>query len=220
MDDRALVVAEGIAPERTRMTPERWQQVKDVLEHALGLQTEERLAFLAQACDGDEALRREVESLLAESNAEQSSFLESPPPIELAPGTRIGDYEIQSLLGAGGMGEVYRARDSRLRREVAIKVLPGFVALDPQRLRRFEQEAMAAAALSHPNILAVFQMGTYAGAPFLVSELLEGETLREEINRSRMGMRRAIDYGVQIVHGLGAAHEKGIVHRDLKPENL
>src|SRR6202049_1498816 len=118
------------------------------------------------------------------------------------------------------MGEVYRARDLRLRRDVAIKVLPAFVSSDLARLRRFEQEARAAAALNHPNILAVFQMGTYEGAPYLVSELLEGETLREQIQRGRLSVRKAIDFGVQIARGLAAAHEKGIVHRDLKPENL
>jgi serine/threonine protein kinase len=115
---------------------------------------------------------------------------------------------------------VYRARDSRLGRDVAIKVLPASLSADSGRLRRFEQEARAAAALNHPNILAVFQMGTYEGAPYLVSELLEGETLREPIKRGRLAVRKAIDYGAQIARGLAAAHEKGIVHRDLKPENL
>src|SRR5271168_2365145 len=138
----------------------------------------------------------------------------------LAAGTILGQCEIRSALGAGGMGEVYRAHDTRLDREVAIKVLPESLTSDPNRLRRFEQEARAAAALNHPNILAVHQMGTHEGAPYLVSELLEGETLREPIKRGRLSVRRAIDYGVQIARGLAAAHEKGIVHRDLKPENL
>src|ERR1700736_2016238 len=138
----------------------------------------------------------------------------------LSSGTRFGPYEITAPLGAGGMGEVYRARDTRLDREVAIKVLPEFVSSDPDRLWRFEQEARAAAALNHPNILAVYQMGTYEGMPYLVSELLEGETLRESLRRGPVVLRKAIDYGVQIAHGLAAAHEKGIVHRDLKPENL
>jgi len=138
----------------------------------------------------------------------------------LATGTKLGDYEVKSLLGSGGMGRVYRARDSRLGRDVAIKVLPSLLTADSDRLRRFEQEARAAAALNHPNILAVFQMGTYEGAPYLVSELLEGETLREPIKRGRLSVGRAMDYGEQIARGLSAAHEKGIVHRDLKPENL
>ena len=118
------------------------------------------------------------------------------------------------------MGEVYRARDTRLNRDVAIKVLPGFSSPEPDRLRRFEQEARAAAALNHPNILAVYQMGVYEHAPYLVSELLEGETLRERLKRGALPLRKVIDYGVQIAKGLAAAHEKGIVHRDLKPENL
>src|ERR1700686_3062877 len=138
----------------------------------------------------------------------------------LTPGAKLGQYEIRSPLGAGGMGEVYRARDTRLDREVAIKVLPEFVSSDPDRLWRFEQEARAAAALNHPNILAVHQMGTYEGMPYLVSELLEGETLRESLSHGPVPLRKAIDYGVQIAHGVTAAHEKGIIHRDLKPENL
>jgi Tol biopolymer transport system component len=138
----------------------------------------------------------------------------------LTSGTRLSQYEILSPLGAGSMGEVYRARDTRLEREVAIKVLPELVSADPERLQRFEVEAKAAAALNHPNILAVYQMGTYAGVPYLVSELLEGKTLAETVRRGPLPLRKAIDYGVQIAYGLAAAHEKGIVHRDLKPENL
>ena len=138
----------------------------------------------------------------------------------LAAGTKLESYEILGLLGAGGMGEVYRARDPVLKREVAIKVLPSFVSQDPDQLRRFEQEAQAAAALNHPNILAVYQFGVFEGAPYLASELLEGSTLRQLLERGPLPVRKAIDYGVQIAHGLAAAHEKGIVHRDLKPENL
>lgn len=202
------------------MTPERWQQVKGVLENVLEVAPHDRAAFLDQACGGDQVLRQEVESLLAAGDEGRSSFLQSPPTVRLRKGTRVGEYEIQSLLGAGGMGEVYRARDLRLHRDVAIKVLPAFVSSDPERLRRFEQEATAAAALNHPNILAVYQMGTHGGAPYLVSELLEGETLREQIRRGPLAVRKATDYAVQIARGLAAAHEKGIVHRDLKPENL
>ena len=138
----------------------------------------------------------------------------------LAPGTRLSQYEILSPLGAGSMGEVYRARDTRLEREVAIKVLPELVSADAERLQRFEVEAKAAAALNHPNILAVYQMGTYAGTPYLVSELLEGKTLAETVRRGPLPLRKATEYGVQIAQGLAAAHEKGIVHRDLKPDNL
>jgi eukaryotic-like serine/threonine-protein kinase len=203
------------------MIAERWRQIRNVLEKALELPPGDRSAYLHQACSSDLSLRQEVEALLASSEKVRSSFLQSPPSrIPLTSGTKLGDYEVKSMLGAGGMGEVYRARDARLGRDVAIKVLPALLSADTDRLRRFEQEARAAAALNHPNILAVFQMGTYEGAPYLVSELLEGETLREQIKRGRLSIRKAIDYGMQIARGLAAAHEKGIVHRDLKPENL
>ena len=203
------------------MTPERWQQIRDVLEKALELAPGERSAFLERVCASDRLLRQEVETLLASSDDLRSGFLQSSTlRVTLASGTKLGEYEIKSLLGSGGMGEVYRARDSRLGRDVAIKVLPSFFAADSDRLQRFEQEARAAAALNHPNILAVYQMGTYGDAPYLVSELLEGETLRAQLERGRLPVRAAIDYGEQIARGLTAAHDKGIVHRDLKPENL
>lgn len=204
------------------MSPERWQQVKGVLQEALELAPEQVPAFLDRACSTDHSLRRDVESLLSSGNDVRSSFLRSSPDarLTLSIGTSLGDFEIVSLLGAGGMGEVYRARDHRLEREVALKVLPRFVSFDHERLHRFDQEAKAAAALNHPNILAVFQMGTYEGAPYLVSELLEGETLRERLKHGPIPLTKAIDYGLQIAYGLSAAHEKGIVHRDLKPENL
>jgi Tol biopolymer transport system component len=140
--------------------------------------------------------------------------------MNLTSGARLGPYEIIAPLGAGGMGEVYRARDSRLKREVAIKVLPQGFSLDADRLRRFEQEALATAALNHPNILAVFDIGAHEGAPYVVSELLEGETLRERLRGGAIPQRKTLDYAVQIARGLAAAHEKGIIHRDLKPENL
>jgi Tol biopolymer transport system component len=140
--------------------------------------------------------------------------------MNLTSGSRLGPYEIVAPLGAGGMGEVFRARDTRLKREVAIKVLPPGLSSDPERLRRFEQEALATAALNHPNILAVFDIGTNEGSPYVVSELLEGETLRERLRSGSIALRKTLDYALQIAHGLAAAHEKGIVHRDLKPENL
>ncbi|SRR5579871_469045 len=133
------------------------------------------------------------------------------------PGTRVGPYEILSPIGAGGMGEVYRARDTRLGRDVAIKVLPSSFASDPDRLRRFEQEARATGMLNHPNILAVFDVGTHQGSPYLVTELLEGRTLRDELPTPR---RKALDYARQVAAGLAAAHAKGVTHRDLKPDNL
>ncbi|HTW59930.1 MAG TPA: protein kinase [Terriglobales bacterium] len=138
----------------------------------------------------------------------------------LTSGTKLGPYEIQSLVGAGGMGEVYRAHDSRLDRTVAIKILPASFSADRDRLQRFAQEARAAAALNHPNILSIFDIGEERGAPYVVSELLEGETLRERLRNGPLPIRRVIDYAMQVAKGLAAAHEKGIVHRDLKPENL
>jgi Tol biopolymer transport system component len=138
----------------------------------------------------------------------------------LRSGTKLGPYEIQSPLGAGGMGEVYRARDTRLGRDVAIKVLPEALAHDADRLRRFEQEARTIAALNHPNILEIHDIGVHDGAPFLVSEFLEGQTLREKLVTGPLPVRRAIEYALGIAQGLAAAHEKGVVHRDLKPENV
>ncbi len=138
----------------------------------------------------------------------------------LAAGERIGPYEILGPLGAGGMGEVYRARDSRLGRDVAIKVLPEAFARDAERLRRFETEARAVAALNHPNIVSVHDIGTHDGAPYLVSECLEGHSLGQELSSGPVPLRRAVEYGTQVAQGLAAAHEKGIIHRDLKPENI
>src|SRR5215469_4387866 len=140
--------------------------------------------------------------------------------MSLTLGRKLGPYEIIASLGAGGMGEVYRARDTRLGRDVAVKILPKSLSNGGDRLHRFEQEAQAVAALNHPNILAVFDVGQDQEFPFLVSELLEGESLRAAIDRGALPQRKTIDYGVQIAQGLAAAHGKGIVHRDLKPENV
>ena len=138
----------------------------------------------------------------------------------ISPDTTIAQYRVISKIGEGGMGEVYRARDTKLGRDVAIKVLPAAFSADAERLRRFEQEAQAAGALNHPNILVIFHIGTHDGAPYIASELLEGETLRERMAGAALPQRKAIDYALQTAHGLAAAHEKGIIHRDLKPENL
>ena len=135
-------------------------------------------------------------------------------------GTKLGRYEIRAKIGEGGMGEVYRARDEQLNRDVAIKVLPATLSQNADRLRRFEQEAQAAGALNHPNILAVHDVGTHDGAPYVVSELLEGESLKKRLDDGAIAQRKATDYALQVAHGLAAAHEKGIVHRDLKPDNL
>jgi serine/threonine protein kinase len=138
----------------------------------------------------------------------------------LAPGTQLGPYQITAALGTGGMGEVYRARDERLAREVALKVLPTAMCGDPERLHRFEREARAAAMLNHPNVITIYDIGTHANTTYLAMELLEGKTLRDELTRGVMPVRRAIGWGIQIAIGLAALHEKGIIHRDLKPENV
>ncbi len=216
--------------EPEQMKPERWQRIEQLYHAALEHDANERTAFLDAACVGDEALRGEVESLLR-CDARAEHFIESPALNVAAQlraeertqsmiGQQLGHYKILNLLGAGGMGEVYRARDTRLSREVAIKILPAAFADHTDRLRRFEQEARAAGMLNHPNILVIYDIGTHEGAPYIVSELLEGETLREHTNGEALPVRKAIGYAQQIARGLAAAHEKGIVHRDLKPENL
>src|SRR5215467_432394 len=205
-----------------------WQRVQRLFLEAADLSPDERVRFLDSACGDDPEIRREVESLLTHDGASERRIAEAlagaaqslSEAVTLKPRTRVGDYEVHKLIGSGGMGEVYQARDMRLARDVAIKVLPSFLTSDLDRLRRFEQEARAAAALNHPNIVAVYQMSFYEGAPYLVSELLEGDTLRDLIKRGPLPWRNAIEYGVQIARGLAAAHGKGITHRDLKPENL
>src|SRR5262245_32002904 len=217
------------------MKPERWKQVEQLYHAALEPAPDDRKAFLAETCAGDLALRREVEELLGYDCAAESFIkgnalafearrlepedLSQTAP-QLLPGQQIGAYKILALLGRGGMGVVYRARDERLRRDVAIKVLPASFANDADRLRRFEQEAHATSALNHPNILTIYDIGAYGGAPFIVAELLEGEELRAQLEPGALPARRALEYAQQIATGLAAAHAKGIVHRDLKPENL
>src|SRR5438105_10477235 len=138
----------------------------------------------------------------------------------LAAGAHLGPYEIAGAIGAGGMGEVYRARDPRLGRDVAIKVLPADLLLDAERLSRFEQEARAASALNHPNILTVHDIGIHEGRPYLVTELLGGTSLRDLLGRGPLPVDRAVDYARQLASGLAAAHDRGIIHRDIKPENI
>ena len=225
------------------MDPERWRQLNDLFAAALERPAGERPDYLAGACGADTALRGEVETLLR-AHAEAGDFIEAPavellrkgegegegdgesesgagePAGDLLPGARLGPYEVVALLGAGGMGRVYRARDPRLLREVAIKVLP-FRALDDRtQLQRFDQEARAAGSLNHPNLLAVFDVGAEGRLPYVVTELLLGETLAARLRRGPLPLAPALDCARQIASGLAAAHAKAIVHRDLKPANL
>jgi serine/threonine protein kinase len=204
------------------MTPERWQQIKVVLQDALELPVQQRSGFLAEACPGDPALRQSVESFLAMDDQEAPTEMPEllAGRVALPPGTRLGDYEVQSLLGVGGMGEVYRACDPRLRRDVAVKVLPSLVSNDLDRLRRFEQEARAAAALNHPHICTVHDIGDYHGQPFFVMELLEGQSLNERIAGKPVSISEFMGIALQACDALQAAHDKGIIHRDIKPANV
>ncbi|HSP16793.1 MAG TPA: protein kinase [Thermoanaerobaculia bacterium] len=196
--------------------------MKRLLQSALERPPGERDSFLQRECAGDNTLLTEVQALLT-AHDQAGSFLDSRPSSdaseELEPGTILGSYEIISMIGAGGMGEVYRARDQRIGREVAIKRLPESLGADLDRLRRFEREARLAGSLNHPNLVTIHDVGSHAGKPFVVMELLRGETLRSELAH-RLPVRKAIDYAIQIARGLAAAHEQGIVHRDLKPENI
>jgi len=212
------------------MSPERWQQIEALYHDALEQAPAARADFLRQICGEDENLRREVESLLA-SHDQAASFIESSPDDVVAGmmaekqtgqiiGRTLGHYTIQSKIGAGGMGEVYRAHDTRLDRDVAVKILPEHLAQDVEALRRFEREAKAVAALSHPNILSIFDFGTEEGISYAVMELLEGETLRDRIQRGTLDWRETVEIGSAIAEGLAAAHAKNIIHRDLKPENI
>jgi len=212
------------------MTPERWQQVSRIYYDALARDSRERVSFLREACRDDEALRQEVESLLAQP-ASAENFLGEPalamaarlvddPAEPMLTGQRLGVYQILDLLGVGGMGEVYRARDTKLGRDVAVKVLPRLFSADPERLARFEREARLLASLNHPHIAAIYGFEDTAGVHALVLELVEGPTLAERLQRGPLPIAEAVRIARQIVDALEAAHERGIVHRDLKPQNI
>jgi serine/threonine protein kinase len=209
------------------MLKERWREIESLYHAACELKPEKRQAYLERACSGDEALRREVESLLAHEGM-AANFLEADPHDEFgqepqAPvpiGAQIGPYTLVEFLGAGGMGEVYKARDTRLDRPVAIKFLPSAFASDPEALQRFQREARAASALNHPRICTIHDLGNYEGWPFLVMECLEGQLLKDRIAGKPLPIPELVDVAVQICDALQAAHAKGIVHRDVKPSNI
>lgn len=205
------------------MAPERWRKVESLYEAAVALAPERRARFFDESCSGDESLRHEVESLLHhDENA--GRFLEDSPMATgravLKPGSNLGSFEILGLLGKGGMGEVYRARDSRLGREVAIKILPPEFALDAERAARFEREARATSALDHPNILTVYDIGREGDLSWIVCELVDGQSLRQALAAGPMRPQRAVEIAAQIANGLAAAHAAGVIHRDLNPGNV
>jgi len=202
------------------VTPERWQKITALFVDALARDRSERDAFLAEACGGDTALRSDVDRLLR-AQTRAGRFLEtSIEPLHLTAGTRFGFYEIIGLLGTGGMGEVYRARDSALGRDVALKFLPPHLAADPKRQELFAREARAIAAINHPHIVTIHAIEKEGARPFLVMELVEGRTLTDLIPREGLPVDRFFDIAIALAEAIGAAHEKGIVHRDLKPGNV
>ena len=212
------------------MKPERWKQVSDLFQSAIERAPEERAAFLDESCYGDEGMRREVESLLT-SHERAENFIEVPA-FEVAPelvtndkagalvGKLVGHYRIESLIGVGGMGEVYLARDERLGRKAALKLLPDNLTIDEAQLSRFKNEARSASALNHPNILTVYEIGAEGDRQFIATEFIEGVTLRASITCGRMKPHAALEIAVQVASALTAAHQAGVVHRDIKPENI
>jgi serine/threonine protein kinase/Tfp pilus assembly protein PilF len=212
------------------MKAERWKQVNDLFQSAVERAREERAAFLDEACHGDEGLRREVGSLLT-SYERSENFIELPA-FQVAPelvtndridalvGKLIGHYRIESLIGVGGMGEVYLARDERLGRKAALKLLPESLTTDETQLSRFKNEARTASSLNHPNILTVYEIGTEGNRQFIATEFIEGVTLRASIARGKINPHAALEIAAQVASALAAAHEAGVVHRDIKPENI
>jgi eukaryotic-like serine/threonine-protein kinase len=204
------------------MTPERWRQITELFHAARERDPTRRDAFLADACGADAGLRQEVDAMLAGHDG-AGAFGEAPlitPASGLESGFMLGPYRIEYLLGAGGMGEVYRARDTTLGRDVAIKILPRIFITDPERLTRFEREARMLAALNHPHIGAIYGLEDAAGVRGLVLELVEGSTLADRLANGPLPLKEALAIATQIADALDAAHERGIVHRDLKPANI
>src|SRR5580658_2431520 len=204
------------------MTPERWRQITELFHAARAGDPAQRDALLADACRNDPALQREVAAMLA-GDEHAGAFGEAPlftPAARLDPGFSLGPYRIERLIGAGGMGEVYRARDITLGRDVAIKILPHLFTRDPERLARFEREARMLAALNHPHIGAIYGVEDADGVRGLVLELVEGPTLADRLTAGPLPVTEALTIARQIADALDAAHEKGIIHRDLKPANV
>src|SRR5262245_10924709 len=212
------------------MSTERRQQLERIFSDASALSPDARLGFGSRTCGEDDALRKQALALLS-ADVASSEFMVKTALEELAEsvstdgwslhaGERVGVYTILRRLGAGGAGEVWRARDERLGRDVAIKVLLPHFSIDPERLRRFADEARAAGALNHPNILTVYDVGEHDGIPFLVSECLDGQSLRQRTDTGSTRIDDVVTITIGIARGLAAAHARGIVHRDLKPENV
>ena len=212
------------------MKPDRWLKIKEIFQAALERAPAERPEFVSQACAGDDEMRKEVESLIS-SDDRSGTFLDAPayeaaadllvqPKSELQPGQTIAAYEILSFISRGGMGEVYLAQDRRLTRKVALKLLPAAFTKDDERLRRFEQEARAASALNHPNIITIYEILKVESSHLIATEFVEGETLRSRLAHSSLTLAESLHIAIQVTDALAAAHKVGIVHRDIKPENI
>ena len=216
------------------MTAERWSQIDRLLAQVLELPVAERAAFLAEACGADETLRREVESLLDAHQEAEADFLSTSPlegtirelaaePHTSLVGMTLGPYNLLSVLGIGGMGEVYLARDERMKRRLALKILPPHFVADAGRVERFAREARAVSALNHPNIVTVYDIGQLDGTHFIAMEHVDGQTLREKIHAAQQTpseVKEVVEIALQISAALSAAHAAGIIHRDIKPENV
>src|SRR5215813_1408716 len=207
---------------------EQWQQIQELFHAALLKGTEERSIFLDQACGGDTSLRHEVDGLISAHETEDH-FIDEPGYVaagdlltthQLQPGERLAHYKIESILGEGGMGVIYLAEDTRLQRRVALKLLPPHFMVNPERVRRFEREARAASALSHPNIVTIYEIGQSETTHFIATELVAGKTLRQLINEKPFTLNEALNVSIQVADALQGAHAAGIVHRDIKPENI
>jgi serine/threonine protein kinase len=214
------------------MTPGQLRKIDRIFHAALEYTPDKRRAFLDTACEDNELLRQKIEALL-NSDQEATDFIEKPPTAFAATvieaearetdsliGRTIGHYKITQHLGSGGMGEVYVALDTRSERKAVLKLLPARFTSDPERIKRFQHEARALVALNHPNILTTYEIGEEESTYYIASELVEGESLRQALDRHRLEPKQAIDVAIQVASALASAHEAGIVHRDIKPENI